>query len=121
MLNANPIKLDNGTWGAEVNGHAQPGTCINVIARSGKSWTAIVTSVEYRTGRGTVCATKSAPAAPGTSPRRTVGGSGRRNVGGSNLRRRECSCGWDGDMLSIGYRPGQTCRCPECGGKATAS
>lgn len=32
----------------------------------------------------------------------------------------ECQCGACDDLLSMGYRPGQRVRCPECGGWAEA-
>ena len=108
MIQATPIKLRDGSWGVRVP-HAAivEGTPVQVRTRAGKTWTATISRVLWRSMQDgvAICATRK----------------GERS--GSSTRRRGprfCECGWAEDMLSTGYRPGERTRCPECGGIAEA-
>lgn len=48
---AKPIKLRNGTWGAQVEGEVQTGDTITITTKAGKSWDARVVRVLW-TGEG---------------------------------------------------------------------
>lgn len=64
MMDGSPIKLRSGEWGVRARGKAAPGDVVNVVAKSGKRWTATVARVVWsgpdRDGGGTVslCATE---------------------------------------------------------------
>ena len=44
---ATPTKLQNGTWGARVQGDVAQGDTVTISTRSGKSWTATVDRVVW--------------------------------------------------------------------------
>lgn len=50
-MNASPIKLRNGDWGARVDGRPAPGNTLTIRAKSGKTWESVVESVVW-TGDG---------------------------------------------------------------------
>lgn len=62
---ASPAKLRNGSWGARVPGTARKGQALQIQARSGKSWDAVVdrvlwTGADRQTGAPiSLCATRS--------------------------------------------------------------
>jgi len=54
-MNASPLKLKDGTWGAKLEGPAPSvGDKITVNARNGKSWGATVTAIVWSTPEGDV-------------------------------------------------------------------
>ena len=58
-MNATPLKLQNGGWGAKVSGVPKAGERISITANSGKSWEATVERVLW-TGEGiSICSTSS--------------------------------------------------------------
>lgn len=105
---ATPTKLRNGTWGARTSGKVAPGDIITIVTRAGKRWKAQVEKVVWTNGDVSILATTSLDRSRASHSRR------RRAPNG------ECTCGACDDLLSIGYRPGQRIRCPECGGWADA-
>jgi len=99
---ATPTKLRNGSWGAKTQSAVHAGDTVTITTRSGKSWDATVERVVWTNGSVSICATASVPRKP--APRRSHNG--------------ECHCGACDDLMSMGGRPGQRVRCPECGGWA---
>lgn len=58
ILQATPIKLRDGSWGAKVQGdNVLPGTPIRVTAKSGKWWNAVVYKVVWVGDGVAICAT----------------------------------------------------------------
>ncbi len=77
-LQASPIKLYSGEWGARVSGAASIGDIVTITTRGGKSWDARVIAVQHASGDATVCSTESLeprPAKPARGRGRGRGGS----------------------------------------------
>jgi len=55
-MNATPIKLKTGEWGARVAGSAKRGDELTITAKSGKTWTAIVDVVVWSGNGVSLCA-----------------------------------------------------------------
>lgn len=103
-MSATYTKLRSGDWGVRITGPVAQGDLVSVTKKSGEiSWETI--SKVVWSGNGvSLCA---------IVPQERNSRTRQRNSG-------ECQCGFGGDMLSMGYSPGQRARCPNCGGWAEA-
>jgi len=63
-MNATPVKLRDGSWGARVLGRPRVGDEITIIANSGKTWTATISKVVWQGDDAALCATGNSPARP---------------------------------------------------------
>jgi hypothetical protein len=95
MLSATPSKLRDGSWGARVAGAVKPGDTIQISAKSGKTWDAVVSRVVWTDGNVTLVATQSD---------RQGGRARRGSVRRDRYGREDCrKYGWDGVVGSSSY------------------
>jgi len=60
MIQASPIKLRSGGWGARVGStNVREGDTLLVTTRAGKSWLAVVTRIVWRGDDVAICETRS--------------------------------------------------------------